>query len=232
MRRRIARALVLVLVLSGSTAAIGAPPAQALSSTPDPIKSRVQGKVYAQVHLGNLIYLAGHFTKVIDQNGDRHPAGSIAAFDLATGDWDPSFLPIVGGDLHLKVTALAISPDGTTLYAGGDFDSINGTDVKNLAAIDLATGQLDAGFAPTPGGSVDVLLAGPDLLYMGGSFSHVDGKRRRHLAAVSLRRDAQQGVAARTRRRATARRRTTTRSTAPTAATGRSARWRSRPTTA
>jgi Domain of unknown function (DUF5122) beta-propeller len=182
--RRIARALVLVLVLSGSTSAIGAPPARALSSNPDPIKSRVNGKVYAQVHSGNLIYMAGNFTKVVDQNGDRHPAGSIAAFDVSTGDWDPSFLPIVGGDLHLKVSALAISPDGATLYAGGDFDSINGSDVKNLAAIDLATGQVEAGFAPTPGGSVEALLAGPDLLYMGGSFSHVDGKRRRHLAAL------------------------------------------------
>src|SRR5947208_11939591 len=149
--RRISRALVLVLVLSGSTFAIGAPPAQALSNNPDPITSRVRGKVYAQVHQGNLIYLAGNFNKVIDQNGDRHPAGSIAAFDLSTGNWDPSFLPIVGGDLHLKVTALAISPDGSTLYAGGVFDSINGTNVKNLAAIHLATGQIDNGFAPTPG---------------------------------------------------------------------------------
>jgi len=185
MSRRIARVLVLVFVLSGSMSAIVAPPAQALSNNPDAIKSRVQGKVYAQVHLGNLIYVAGHFTKVIDQNGDRHPAGSIAAFDLSSGDWDPSFLPVVGGDLHLKVTALAISPDGSTLYAGGDFDSVNGTNEKNLAAIDLTTGQVDSAFAPNPGGSVEALLAGPDLLYMGGSFSHVDGKRRRHLAAVS-----------------------------------------------
>jgi hypothetical protein len=57
--------------------------------------------------------------------------------------------------------------------------------VRNLAAIDLSTGQLDADFQPTPGGSVEALLAGPNLLYMGGSFSHVDGIRRRHLAAVS-----------------------------------------------
>src|SRR2546423_9618323 len=108
--RRIARALVLVLVLMGSTAAIGAPPAPALSNNPDPITSRIQGKVYAQVHQGNLIYLAGNFNKVIDENGDRHPAGSIAAFDVTTGNWDPLFLPIVGGNVHLKVSALAISP--------------------------------------------------------------------------------------------------------------------------
>jgi len=185
MSRRIARALVVVLVLSGTTAAIGAPPALALSNTPDHLRSRVGGKVYAQVAHGNLMYLAGNFNKVFDQNGDVHPAGSVAAFDLTTGDWDPSFLPIVGGDLHLKVDALAISPDGSTLYAGGDFSSIDGVDVKNLAAIDLATGQVDAGFQPTPGGSVEALLAGQNLLYIGGSFAHVAGKKRKHLAAVS-----------------------------------------------
>src|SRR2546430_17240332 len=134
----------------GSTAAIGAPPAPALSNNPDPITSRIQGKVYAQVHQGNLIYLAGNFRRVVDQNGDRHPAGSIAAFDVTSGDWDPSFLPIVGGDVHLKVTALAISPDGSTLYAGGGFDSIHGPSVQNLAALDLAAGQIEGGVVPVP----------------------------------------------------------------------------------
>ncbi len=89
--------LVLVLLLSGSAAAIGAPPAQALSSTPDHIKTRVQGKMFAQVHDGNLMYLAGRFpgSSIRTATGIRPGASPPSTWPPAIGThrsspWSPA----------------------------------------------------------------------------------------------------------------------------------------------
>src|SRR5262249_29890901 len=82
-----------------------------------PWDQSLSGGVSALAVSGSTVYLGGSFNMV-------HTLGrsNIAALDAATGmptAWDPK----VESDLHGGVRALAL--DGNTLYAGGDFTSVN-----------------------------------------------------------------------------------------------------------
>ena len=92
------------------TATVNVP---AVSSIPDST-FQVNGRVNAMLRVGNRVYLGGDFTQLLGHNGEIVPRQYLAALDATTGQpvaWDP------GADG--VVTALAASPDGTTIYAGG-----------------------------------------------------------------------------------------------------------------
>ncbi|MEV5435136.1 helix-turn-helix domain-containing protein [Streptomyces sp. NPDC052682] len=88
-------------------------------------------------------------------DGDlRHQAGILRNVFLSPVD--PSF------DSAETITALAFSPDGSTLAMGGDAGTVQ--------LWDIATRQPLGQPLPTPGGSIDTLAFSPDstLLYAGG----------------------------------------------------------------
>lgn len=59
--------------------------------------------------------------------------------DPATGFWSGAFtLPGANGD-GARVSALATSPDGATIYVGGTFTSIGGVDASSVASFDGAS---------------------------------------------------------------------------------------------
>ena len=60
----------------------------------------------------------------------------------ADGSSDPAFSVAIG-EIGL-VSALALSPDGETLYVGGYFGSVNGQTRTNIAAVDADDGVLRA----------------------------------------------------------------------------------------
>lgn len=103
------------------------------------------------------------------------PAGSqkrnhLAALDVDTGSllpWNP--------DADGPVNALVVSPDGTKLYVGGEFDHIGGTPAAKLARIDIATGKIDPSFTAGVNGAVRALTLHGGRLYAGGAFSAVAG---------------------------------------------------------
>ena len=85
--------------------------------------------------------------------------------------------------------SLAVSPDGSTLYVGGSFNSVNGTEHYNLAAFSTATGALNTSFKAQIGGSyVNAIAATSTTVYVGGLIGAADGTTRKNLAAVTLRR--------------------------------------------
>lgn len=84
--------------------------------------------------------------------------------------------------------------NGTTVYAGGQFDNArpagaaSGTSLtprKNLLAYDLITGNLVTGFNPNIGSTVKALAVSPDgkRLYVGGPFVTAGGQTRNRVAA-------------------------------------------------
>jgi hypothetical protein len=99
-----------------------------------------------------------------------------------TAPGTPAAGPVVG-----PVAALALSADGGRLYAGGFFTSMSGVARAGLAALDAATGALDAAFNPAPSaGGVEALALTPSgRLLLGGGFTKVGGSARNHLAAVT-----------------------------------------------
>ncbi|WP_107419982.1 LamG domain-containing protein, partial [Streptomyces carpinensis] len=82
------------------------------------------------------------------------------------------------------VRALAVSPDGKTLYAGGYFGAVNGVGVSSLAAVDVATCTPRTGFRPSVPATVRALSVTADRVYFGGDFSTVNGTARQRFAAV------------------------------------------------
>jgi IPT/TIG domain/Domain of unknown function (DUF5122) beta-propeller len=172
------------LVMLVPQAALAAPPV-----SPDPGVWSADGKVYSLTHANGVVYAGGTFKRVLGFAGQKGTVLNIAAFNQQTGVWIPSFAATVeySTGAAVKVNALAVSADGSTLYIGGQFDTVDGQPTLNFAAVDATTGALDTSVnISTNKGAVDVILVGPDLIYLGGAFTKVNGEARRHLAALNL----------------------------------------------
>lgn len=143
------------------------------------------GRVNAIVQVGDIVYIGGNFTAVREDGGGGPGVlwrKYLAAFDATTGR-PTSWAPRADGE----VFALAASPDGSRIYAGGLFTSINGSRRGRLAAIMASgTGVLDTTWVPpSANGRVMALAVGTDKLYAGGWFTTVGGQPRSRLAALS-----------------------------------------------
>jgi hypothetical protein len=80
----------------------------------------------------------------------------------------------------------AIVRKGNRIYIGGDFTSVGGQSRSYLAAINRATGQVDATWTPTADQPVDAMALAPDgsVLYVAGRFKTINGLSRVRLAAL------------------------------------------------
>lgn len=115
------------------------------------------------------VFIGGNFTTVGDE-----PRRNLAAVDAASGRVVNSFAPEVG-DINSNVYTLLA--DGSRLYAGGKFDTVNGSSRGNLAAFELATGALDSTWKPRASSVVrDLELAANGAsIFMSGAFSRATG---------------------------------------------------------
>jgi trimeric autotransporter adhesin len=136
---------------------------------------------------GASLYIGGSFTKV------GYPStGTMAWFDVprlaklvlvvpgGIGDVYNNFRPSPDG----PVLALAQSPDGSRLYAGGSFPSLDGAGPRFLAALDPSTGAVDPNFNARVAATVRAVAASGTTAYAGGDFTSVGGVIRRNVAAL------------------------------------------------
>ena len=188
------------LTASATTAATDVPRALTVSSAagqPDGGVSstalstwQTNNIVLALAYANGVLYVGGQFTSVRPP-GDPVGTGEVtrtylAAFNSTTGALITSFDPTITSTGSTPgIYALAVSPDGKTLYAGGLFDHVNGSYRDALAAFNTATGALTS-WAPTATAKVDALAVSPSgsQIYIGGTFSHVDGVARTYAGAV------------------------------------------------
>lgn len=147
---------------------------------------QINGVGWAQVVVGNTVYVTGSFNTArppgvgIGGAGEVS-AGNIFAYDIRTGNRIASF----SHTLNAQGRGLAASPDGTRVYVVGDFTTVDGTARGHIAAFDVATGNLITTFAPNVNGVLRAVTATNSVVYYGGSFSSVDGTRRGSLAAAN-----------------------------------------------
>ena len=146
---------------------------------------QINGVVWSQVLVGNTVYATGSFSKarppgVAAGGAGEIDASNIFAYDIRTGN-PVSF----NHSLNAQGLSITASPDGSRIYVGGDFTTVDGATRGHVAAFKTATGALDPSFAPSVSNQVRALAASASTLYIGGSYGSVNGSTRSNLAAVN-----------------------------------------------
>jgi PKD repeat protein len=163
-----------------------ADPTTPVTVSADPLPTvQINGVAWAQVVVGNTVYVAGKFTSARPAGAaagtNETPRNNLLAYDIRTGNLITSFAP----SLNAQALAIAASPDGSRIYVGGDFTTADGQSRSRIAAYSTATGQLVPTFKPTVSTTVRAVVATDSTVWFGGDFSAVGGVSRSRLAAVS-----------------------------------------------
>jgi hypothetical protein len=137
---------------------------------------------------GTTIYVGGIFTQATNSpvnGGATVTRNNIAAIDATTGailPWDP----------NLNNAVQDIFVNGTTVYVGGIFTTVNGGTTRNyLCALDASTG-LATSWNPNVNGTVQDITVNGTTVYVGGNFTVVNGATSRNFVCAL---DASTGIA-------------------------------------
>lgn len=195
MHRSRGLAAALTLALAGTGTAMGLGLVQEAAAITPPVAFtadalstwQANGVVWALAEAGGQVFVGGTFSAVRPPDGaagSEQEAVNFATLDAATGAPTSCKLSFTVGSGTATVRALVLSPDKTTLYAGGYFGAVNGTAVSSLAAIDVATCTVKTDFRPAFTATVRALAVTGDTVYAGGDFLTVAGQPRERFAAV------------------------------------------------
>jgi hypothetical protein len=164
------------------------------AGTPDTVSAdplptaQVNGIVWKQAIHGNTVYATGRFTTARPAGVAEGDAGtverlSLLAYDITTGVLDTTFVHTLTGGLA-QGKGIAVSPDGTRLYVGGSFTTVDGQPHSNFAAFDLTNNKVLSGFVGT-NDKVNAVAATDTQAYVGGEFTTAAGTARSMLAAYN-----------------------------------------------
>lgn len=143
------------------------------------IDGELDTEVAAFGQVGNTVYVGGNFQYVqrtLNATGaNKIERKFLAAFDVNTGEFIPTFLPNLNG----QVKAIMGLPDGR-LAVGGDFSQVDGAAQQGFVVLNAQTGAKASGWQArtenrNTGGTSQVRgfsMNGP-WLYLSGSFTHV-----------------------------------------------------------
>jgi hypothetical protein len=115
------------------------------------------------------MYAVGSFTSIKQKTAvyARDNAFSFSATAPYTvSSWDP--------DVNGTVNSIAFSPDCSQAYLGGQFSSVNGTAVNNIAEVSTSTGAVNPTFGHSASGQVETLLLVNGHLLTGGYFKSIN----------------------------------------------------------
>jgi hypothetical protein len=184
--RPIARTVALGVVpaLIGLVALFAPATAEAaLASFPNtPLHAwRAEGVGFSALTVGNTAYVGGTFSTVRSPDGATVVnRGNFAAFDLRTGAL------LTGFQANTNDTVRAIAYDGTRLYIGGSFTTVNGLTRQRVAALDPVTGGVSTTWVANASSNVSSLTVAAGRLYVAGNFTTIKGVARSRLAALNL----------------------------------------------
>lgn len=130
--------------------------------------------------VGTRMFVGGRFANVQQGRTGAPVAQSyLAAFDVRTGEWLPSFRPVLDG----RVWDMVVAPSGKLIIAG-DFTRVNGVpNTAGMAELDPVTGAVDtsfvASFTRTDGSGYPAMVRAIDIqggdIYAGGTFNGYQG---------------------------------------------------------
>ena len=126
---------------------------------------------------GNTVYIGGNF-----QDVGGTPVRYAAAVNATTGNADSSFDPNPNG----SVNVIAVAPDGDTVYLGGNFSRIDGTNRPNAGAVNPANGNVTSWNPDAPHVVLDLAVSADSsqiFLAIGGPWSDGGNLASAHSAA-------------------------------------------------
>src|SRR3954453_12881778 len=155
-----------------------APVANISGQTPLPATAtpiwQTNGTVWAMAYSGGKLYIGGNFTKARPPGVAPGGTGEVTvknllAIDTVTGNYISTFKHTA----NKIVYGLSVSPDGHTLYAGGDFTTVDGLVRNQVASFDLTKSPAPlTSFAPVMSGQrVRAVSATNSAVYLAGAFT-------------------------------------------------------------
>ena len=99
---------------------------------------------------------------------------------MDTGVIDPNFVPV----LNAEVEELTPGPDGTSVFVGGDFSTVNGQSYKKIVRLNLSDGSIVTSFKANTNGLVQDVLLRNGWLYVSGKFTLIKSIARSGLARL------------------------------------------------
>ena len=158
----------------------------------DPATNAVTGwvpapndQVFALEVVGSTVYAGGAFSQIGSTPTSRTGLAALTATGGSASAWNPK----VAGQVY----AIAAPGDGSTVYVGGSFATVNTNVARdNVVALDATTANATS-FSTTVGGSVDAVAVSGGKLGIGGEFrsagaggSTAGPVARSNLAAIDL----------------------------------------------
>jgi trimeric autotransporter adhesin len=134
-------------------------------------------RIQALTVSGSNVYVGGAFTTI-----GGSPRNRVAALDTATATptaWNPNVNCISCS--QSAVSCLFVN--GSSVYVGGGFTTINGVTRNNIAALDAATGAATA-WDPNANNTVSSMGLSGSTVYAGGYFTSIGGQTRNRIAAL------------------------------------------------
>ncbi|HEY3734165.1 MAG TPA: hypothetical protein VGL63_09640 [Streptosporangiaceae bacterium] len=150
------------------------------SNTPELYKTGTTEQVRQLVACGGIMYAVGSFTEI--KQGRLHYIRDNAFSFSATSpytvtSWDP--------DVNGIVNSIAFDgSDCSNAYLGGQFSSIGGTSVKDIAEVSTSTGAVNPAFGHSTNGQVNTLVVAGGHLLTGGSFTSVNGSSQNYYVSL------------------------------------------------
>jgi Malectin domain len=193
--KRTVRLIVAVALIQGVLVSLTALPSSAMGVTHDPGANQnvivnpvaasftpnvLDGAVKSFTRIGNTMFAGGTFTQVKAPGGPTLSRTNLFAFNASTGAIS-SFAPTLNGEVD------ALATDGTSLFVGGLFTTVNGATQNRIVKLDPVTGAIISAFnlKVTSGASVLTMAVSGGELYIGGAFTVLNGTNRNRLAAVN-----------------------------------------------
>jgi hypothetical protein len=159
-----------VLGLAGTaSAATGPVSSTPATGTPELNATGSTEQVRQIAQCGGTMYAVGSFTS-IKQKTAVYPRDNAFSFKATAPYTVSSWNPDVNG----TVNTIAFSPDCSQAYIGGQFSSVNGTAVSNIAEVSTSTGAVNTTFGHSAGGQVETLLLVNGHLLTGGYFKSIN----------------------------------------------------------
>lgn len=167
-----AAALGFASLAAPSLAATGPVSAQPVTNTPHfPASTSATEQIRQLVQCGGTMYAVGSFTSVMRESSS-YTRDNIFSFSATSPYTVTSWNPNVNGVVN------SIAFNGTNCadaYIGGDFTSVGGTAVKNIAEISTSTGAVVSGFGHSASGQVETLLGVDGHILVGGYYTSING---------------------------------------------------------